>query len=32
MPLYQNFDSIKEVCEYMGVKRNTFEIYKNKKY
>ena len=29
MPLYQDFDSIKELCEYMGVKRDTFEIYKN---
>lgn len=30
--LYQDFDSVKDLCEYMGVKRNTFELYKTYKY
>ena len=32
MRLYQDFNSIKELCDYMGVNRNTFEIYKSYKY
>lgn len=29
--LYKNYNSIKELCEDLSVKRNTFEIYKTKK-
>ena len=31
MPLYKNYNSITELCDDIGVKRYTFELYYNKK-
>ena len=32
MPLYKNYESIKDLCEAENIKRKDFELYYNTKY